>query len=369
MDDFTSILYSGMRERGHNVQIWRPVSGFSKLPAGKRIRKWLGYVDQFLVFPALVRLRIIKCKKDTLFVFTDQALGPWIPMVCDKRHVVHCHDFLALQSAAGLVEENITSLTGRFYQDLIKKGFCQGKNFIAVSRNTSKQLTQFHTECLIRNEVVYNGLKKTFVPLDPKVARTYIQAKTGIIAPQGYILHVGGNQWYKNRRGVVEIYDAWRGLTNLDSPLLLVGESPSEELYQLVCRSRFRKDIHFITGKNDDFIQHAYCGAHILLFPSLAEGFGWPIGEAMACGCAVLTTNLAPMTEVGGEAAYYIDRRPSKGLEVRFWAEQAANVMENAICAPENIVKSRMQVGLENSRRFNLDAAMNQIERIYLEVV
>ena len=44
-----------------------------------------------------------------------------------------------------------------------------------------------------------------------------------------------------------------------------------------------------------------------LLFPSLAEGFGWPVAEAQACGCPVVTSNRAPMTEVGGLAATYID--------------------------------------------------------------
>lgn len=369
MDDFTSILYVGMRDRGHNVQVWQPLPTFSNLSIGRRTRKWLGYLDQFIVFPSQIRRRMKKCEKDTLFVFTDQALGPWVPLVRSKRHIIHCHDFLALQSACGLIPENVTSWTGRYYQNFIRDGFSQGKNFIAVSNKTSEQLTRFHKRGLIRTEVVYNGLKQNFAPLDPIVARRYIHANAGILVPQGYILHVGGNQWYKNRRGVVEIYNAWRAITNLQSPLLLVGESPSEELYQLVCRSPYRKDIHFISGKGNDFIRHAYCGARMLLFPSLAEGFGWPISEAMACGCPVITTNEAPMTEVGGHAALYIDRMPSKGLKVMFWAEHAAGLMEKTICAPDHVVRSRIDAGIKNSERFDLKAALNRIEEIYLEVV
>lgn len=369
MDDFTSILYSGMQERGHNVQIWRPEAEFSKFSAGGGTRKWLGYLDQFIIFPAIVRLKISRCKKDTLFVFTDQALGPWIPLVCRKRHVVHCHDFLALQSASGLIEENFTSWTGRYYQNFIKRGFCRAKNFIAVSKKTSEHLKHFHAERNIMNEVVYNGLKDKFYPLDPMSARTYIHTNTGIKVSNGYILHVGGNQWYKNRRGVVEIYSAWRLITDFNVPLLLVGEYPSEELIEVVCGSRYRKDIHFITGRNDDFLRYAYSGARILLFPSLAEGFGWPIGEAMACGCAVITTNQAPMTEVGGNAALYIDRRPKGGREVRFWADQSAQVVEKAISAPERVIIIRREAGFENAKRFNLESTLNRIEKIYSEVV
>ena len=64
----------------------------------------------------------------------------------------------------------------------------------------------------------------------------------------------------------------------------------------------------------DDELAAVYSRAALLLFPSLAEGFGWPVLEAMACGCRVVTSNRAPMTEVGGDAA---DLCRSGGAEER----------------------------------------------------
>jgi hypothetical protein len=57
----------------------------------------------------------------------------------------------------------------------------------------------------------------------------------------------------------------------------------------------------------EEDLRALYSGAEALLFPSLEEGFGWPIAEAQACGCPVVTSNRAPMTEVGGDAAFYVD--------------------------------------------------------------
>lgn len=308
------------------------------------------------------------CDDSTLFVFTDQALGPWVPLASQKRHIIHCHDFLALQSASGQIKEKRTRWSGKVYQQYIKNGFLQGVNFIAVSNNTSKQLQALHPELSIKSQVVYNGLNKDFYRINSQQARTEIEAETGIEVPDGFILHVGGNQWYKNRCGVVEIYDAWRCISKHTLPLLLVGESPCSELSMQIARSSYRNSIHIVSGKGNRFVQAAYSGALALLFPSIAEGFGWPIVEAMACGCPVITTGRAPMTEVGGDVAKYIEPRPIVTQEVPFWAFMAAEIVESIIQLPEEAKELLKSAGQKHAMNFDIDMALNKIESIYLSV-
>ena len=62
----------------------------------------------------------------------------------------------------------------------------------------------------------------------------------------------------------------------------------------------------------DDLVKMAYVGASLFLFPSLAEGFGWPIAEAMASGCPVITTNKRPMTEVTKGTGRLIEKMPKE---------------------------------------------------------
>jgi len=99
MPRYANFIYKEMGKRGHEINIWTPKAFFYNFSKHKTFQKWLGYIDQYLLFPVVVRKRIKTCTNDTLFVFADQALGPWVPLVKNKPHVVHCHDFMALRSA------------------------------------------------------------------------------------------------------------------------------------------------------------------------------------------------------------------------------------------------------------------------------
>ncbi|MDT0642509.1 glycosyltransferase family 1 protein [Zunongwangia sp. F363] len=369
MPRFAKMLAEGMEARHHEVEIWSPQEYFHKIPLKENIKKWMGYIDQYLIFPVQVRRKKRALPRETLFVFTDHALGPWVKLVADKPHVVHCHDFLAQRSALNEIKENRTSWTGRQYQALIRKGYSTGKNFISVSEKTKQDLDKFIKVNPKRSEVVYNGLNQQFSPQDADNARKLMSKKLKFQLDDGYILHVGGNQWYKNRVGVIEIYNAWRETFGAALPLLLVGQAPSSELEKVFEASPFKNDIHFIKNAPDDVVKLAYCGASVFLFPSLAEGFGWPIAEAMASGCPVITTSEAPMTEVAGKAAFYIPRRPTEGDKVKEWAFKAAAVLQRLLALQPADRKKMIKKGVDNAKRFDKGIALDNIEQIYTEIL
>jgi len=363
MHRFTMILANGMAQRGHEVTLWKPERKYFSIPAPAAVKKWLGYVDQYIVFPATVKKRLKHCPPDTLFVFTDQAQGPWLPLVATRKHVMHCHDFLAQLSAMGKIEQHKTSWTGKQYQYFIRRGYEKGKNFISVSRKTDQVLKELLPHQPASTAVVYNGLDPSYRPFFHGKARRLITKKTGIDFTGGYCLHVGGNQWYKNREGVIEIYTAWRKQTEWTLPLLMIGPSPSRAVQQLVERSPFKQDIHFISNLSDEFVRYAYAGANAFLFPSHAEGFGWPIAEAMASGCPVLTTDLAPMTEVAGGAAFLITPRGPENDDT--WATRAAITLHQIICLTTANRKAVIAAAISNVKRFDTTATVDQIEFIY----
>jgi glycosyltransferase involved in cell wall biosynthesis len=104
-----------------------------------------------------------------------------------------------------------------------------------------------------------------------------------------------------------------------------------------------------------------YSGAELLLFPSLEEGFGWPIIEAQACGCPVLTTGKDPMMEVGGNAAFYI-ADPTD-------AEAGAAAVEKLLAQKESVRTAVVRAGRENAARFSTERMIREYEAIYREVV
>ncbi len=369
MPRFAKMLAEGMKARHHEVEIWSPKEYFHKFPLKENLKKWMGYIDQYLIFPVQVRRKKKALPRETLFVFTDHALGPWVKLVADKPHVVHCHDFLAQRSALNEIEENKTSWTGKQYQALIRNGYSTGKNFISVSEKTKQDLSKFIKVNPARSEVVYNGLNQQFLPHDADNARKLLSKEINLQIGDGYILHVGGNQWYKNRIGVIEIYNAWRKTSGAALPLLLVGQAPLSALEKVFEASPFKSDIHFIKNASDNIVKLAYCGARAFLFPSLAEGFGWPIAEAMASGCPVITTHEAPMTEVAGKAAYYISKRPTEGEQVEKWAFKSAAVLQQLLTLQPEERKKMIKKGIDNAKRFDKNLALDNIEQIYIEIL
>ena len=311
----------------------------------------MGYIDQYILFPKQVRKRLKALSKNTLLVFTDNALGPWVPLAKDRVHVIHCHDFLAQRSALDEMPQNPTSWTGKQYQAFIRRGYRQGKNFISVSKKTQEDLEKFVESASVKSTVVYNGLNNSFGREDVQQARSLLQKQTGIVLSSGYLLHVGGNQWYKNREGVIEIYDAWRSSSSsIKLPLVLIGEQPSLQLTQQADQSSFKEDIHFMSQVEDKFVRIAYAGASVFLFPSYAEGFGWPIAEAMACGCPVITTNAAPMTEVAGNAGFFIEPRPIQLNAIDLWKNSAATELSKILALSPQERENVINKGIENAK-------------------
>ena len=367
MPRFAKMLVDGMKERGHQVEVWSPKAKIYNLPIPRSLKKWAGYIDQYALFPAQVKKKLKSTSDSTLFVFTDHALGPWVPLVSNRKHVIHCHDFLAQRSANDEIAENHTSYSGKKYQSYIRQGYQRGKNFISVSEKTREDLQRFITETPLLSEVVYNGINPNFAPLDVSECRSVIGNVIGADLKNGYILHIGGNQWYKNRIGVIEIYDALRNGNNGNIPLVMLGAKPNASLNERHYSSPYKNDIYLLNGKDDLFVQQAYSGASVFLFPSFAEGFGWPIAEAMACGVPVITTDEAPMTEVGGQAAYYIAPKQNDA-DGKEWAKISAETLQKVLSLTIADRVKTITAGLENCKRFNLNESLDRIESIYKEL-
>jgi glycosyltransferase involved in cell wall biosynthesis len=166
------------------------------------------------------------------------------------------------------------------------------------------------------------------------------------------LLHVGGGQWYKNRAGVLAIYAALRARLGDNTPRLVLVGAPLEAALA---------GVETCSGVGNEALAALYSGAELLLFPSLEEGFGWPIIEAQACGCRVVTTGKAPMTEVGGEAAFYLDD-PS---DAEAGAALVAQVLEEDAAAR----RATVEAGLANAARFSTAKMVGEYVAIYRELL
>jgi glycosyltransferase involved in cell wall biosynthesis len=365
-------LLQAYRARGHQAELRQPRGDWRHRFRATRMAKWAGYVDQYLVFPGELRAAAALDPADTLYVFCDQALGPWMPLLAHRPHVVHCLDLMALRSALGLVPENPTGWTGRIYQRYIRRGFQHARHFISISEKTREDLHRYGRVQADTSVVLQLGLNYPYQPVEQALAQARMAAAGLQPPPEGFLLHAGGGQWYKNTEGVILQYHQLALLRQAAGQrvpqLWMVSPQPRGRIQGLVEGLPAAAQVRYVPGIDSPLLEALYATAQALLFPSLDEGFGWPIAEALACGCPVLTTGEAPMTEVGGPHAHYLPRAlPGAGLSA--WAEQAAATLQQVLERPLAQRQAAAEAGVDWAARYKADRAIDGYIAVYQQVL
>ena len=368
MPRFARMLEEAYLLRGHEVRVWSPQPFFCRLWQKGRVAKWLRYMDKYIIFPLWVRGKLNKQPEDILYVFCDQALGFWVPLVKNKPHIVHVHDLLALRSSLGYEPFNPTSWTGRIYQHFIRQGFKQAKHFISISNKTRDDLHFFGQVSKDSSHMVYNGFNYPYAPMAQSDAMRSLNDANLPAQSDGMLLHVGGNVWYKNLAGVIRIYIEYTKSEKNPLPLWCISPNPSPQIQVLLNQLPKNGEVLFFQDIDNKTLQAAYSLARVLLFPSLDEGFGWPIIEAQACGCLVLTTDAAPMNEVGGAHSIYLP--PLKyNDDQELWAKKCCEILTKLLNLDSLELSELSLRGMNWVKRFNADSAIEDYLNIYKSVL
>jgi len=368
MRAFADQMALGLRRRGHRVQeLTAPVLLGRLLQRSHPAAKWLGYIDQFLIFPPWLWLQARLLPRASLCVLADQALGPWLPWLGGRAHVVHCHDLLALEASLGLQPFHRVSPSGRCYQRWILQGFQRGRYFLSVSAATQSALERHLPQRPLLSSVLYNPLPPRFAVLPREQAEAAVGQVLPLLDGHPFLFHIGSN-WYKNRLGVLAI---WECLHQLKFPqhLVLVGSLDAATEAWLKRRPQLRPWLHVLDRASDDLVVALYNHAEVLLFPSHSEGFGWPILEALACGCPVVTTDQPPMTEVGGEAVTTIPPAPPPPQPLEAWARQGAQQLIKVLTRSPAEQDRIRELGFAQVRQFELELWLDQLESHYLKAL
>lgn len=171
-----------------------------------------------------------------------------------------------------------------------------------------------------------------------------------------YILHVGTLQPRKN---VITLLKAFKSMAHTDEEvhLALVGRKGwiYEELFTYIRENGLEQRVHHFEGVGTRDLAGFYNCATALAFPSVFEGFGVPILEAMACGCPVVSANVTSMPEVYGDAALPFSPHDEGAL-----AECLRQVLRNP-----SLQRALINKGFENGKRFSWDKTATQIHKVY----
>jgi len=176
-----------------------------------------------------------------------------------------------------------------------------------------------------------------------------------------FILSVGSVQPRKNILRLIQAYILLRQREATNARLIIVGRSgwQGSQIQKLALNSPYADDIIF-TGYLDDAVLAAlYRKCAVFVYPSLYEGFGLPVLEAMACGAPVITSNLSSLPEIAGDAALFVD--PYSVAQISAAINQ---VLSNDALREELIFR-----GLRRASRYSWERTVQETLAVYERAV
>lgn len=224
---------------------------------------------------------------------------------------------------------------------------------VCISESTRKDLVDIYpgvdSSC---TRVAYCGVNR--INFRPRSATEVEKFRKALGLTREFFLLVGSrvqHMGYKNGRLFFESLSR----TDADFDVLCVGGEPEGESY---ARESLPGDVVVRRVElSDELLAVAYSSATALIYPSLYEGFGMPVLEAMACGCPVVTTRASSLPEVGGDAVLYVN-----GYSHQEMADALAHVRTLAVR------KDLSAAGLARAATFNWNDMANRVSECAREV-
>jgi glycosyltransferase involved in cell wall biosynthesis len=223
-----------------------------------------------------------------------------------------------------------------YYRYIVKPAMVRASHIITVSEYSKADIVKYLGIPKEKVYVTYNGIDERFRPAHNKTTDN-IKKKYGIFSR--YILFVGNQKPHKNVDNILKAFKTAMEKDRLNHLLILAGVKNS----YIKTGGDLDRQIVYINNHTDDDLIELYQSADLFLSPSLYEGFGLPMLEAMACGVPVITSNRTSIPEVTGDAAVLVD--PENIEEIA-----------NAICRvllDENLKRDLIKKGLERARVFS----------------
>jgi glycosyltransferase involved in cell wall biosynthesis len=220
---------------------------------------------------------------------------------------------------------------------------------VVVSECTKRDVVEYLKVDESKIRVVYLGADARFRPS----SATEIQnVKTKYSITEPFLLSIGSVP----RKNIGGIIRAYAGSNVRKKCLLVLSCNMDVAKYKALARElRVDHRVLILENLTDDEVVALYSSCHCFLFPSLYEGFGLPILEAMQCGAPVITSNLSSCPEVAGNAAIMVN--PNMVQEIRGAI--------NEICGNESLRKDLIAKGFEQAKKFSWDNFAQDMKKIY----
>ena len=298
----------------------------SKIPTSNQILK--------LLWPHLYLPYVIK--KNKIDLFHESSFIAPVFKRCPTVITVYDIAYLYIPSC-------FTYRQKLYFRSLLSGSIKRSDLIIAISENTKKDIINNFAVSPDKVQLVYGGVDETFRPFEDREELERIRKVYKIKGD--FILSVSGITPRKNFIRLIKAFKLLKDQRKIDAQLVVVGGKgwSYEGVFREVALSGLEEEVIFCGYVPKEHLLCLYNMADVFVFPSLYEGFGLPILEAMACATPVVASNASSMPEVCGEAALMVDPHNIEEL-----ASAISEVRDNVY-----LRQALVEKGLEQVNKFS----------------
>lgn len=311
------------------------------------------YYERFWHYP-----RTVAKQKADIFHIIDHSYGhlAYFLKITGKPVIVTCHDLVHFIYPENLYAQAHLPLVSMAAWKFAVRGMRWSDHIVTVSANTASDVVQILNTELKRITVVPNAVDSIFRPLHPQKVEAFRQQHR-ISTETLCLLNVGSDHLRKN------IFTILRVLENLKNRGLLVhlwkaGSDFTNDETTFLQTHGLDSLVTYLGQPDAHTLVQVYNAADVLLAPSLYEGFGMTVLEAMACGTPIITANVSSLPEVVGDAAILVDP-----MDVQAIVEALCRLQNNP--AYREALRTK---GLARAKLFTWEMTAEQVAKVYEKV-
>ena len=311
------------------------------------------YYERYWHYP-----RTVAKQKADIFHVIDHSYGhlAYFLKRTGKPVIVTCHDLVHFIYPENLYAQARLPLVSMAAWKFAVRGMGRADHIVTISSNTASDVVQILNTELERITIVPMGVAELFRPLPQQEVEALRQQHR--ISPETLcLLNVGSNHPRKNIFTILKVLE---NLNNQGRPVHLwkAGCDFTDDEKTFVRTHSLDNLVTYLGQPDAHTLVQAYNAADVLLAPSLYEGFGMTVTEAMACGTPVITSNVSSLPEVTGDAAILVDP-----MDVQAIVE--------ALCRLQNDPAYREELrnkGLARVKLFTWEMTAEQVAKVYEKV-
>jgi len=292
-----------------------------------------------------------RIKKDCLDLF-HVTYDFCVPLLQPCKVVVTIHDLYVTPQDSKYFRSFMTKNYGRW---MTHHSVMSSTQIITISNFIKRKLLRVFPKAAAKASVIHHGVDQKFGKIENPVLVQAVKRKYKL--PDDYILYMGSFKPKKNLLRLIEAFDSLPDLLKQKYPLILAGKPGYQynAVQELVIKKKLQNYVKFIGFVPDEEIVPLYNGATLFVFPSMHEGFGFPLLEALACGLPTVSSSAASMPEIAEEAALFADP-----LSVEEISQSILKILSDPL-----LRKKMSSQGIKQAHKFSWDRTVEQTVEVY----